>query len=52
MQLGLVVHPTRDMDRVLTEIRAWASSNDATYVPTPVRVRRCAVRAAPFDCRN
>src|SRR5262245_21607688 len=30
MQLGLVVHPTRDMDRVLTEIWAWASSNDAT----------------------
>jgi NAD+ kinase len=30
MQLGLVVHPTRDIDGVLEETRAWASSNAAT----------------------
>jgi NAD+ kinase len=30
MQLGLVVHPTRDISGVVEEIRTWASSNEAT----------------------
>jgi NAD+ kinase len=29
-QLGLLVHPTRRIDRVLAEIEAWASANEAT----------------------
>jgi NAD+ kinase len=35
-QLGLVVHPTRHVERVLEEIRAWASAHEVALGQVPV----------------
>jgi NAD+ kinase len=51
MQLGLVVHPTRNLDEVLGDIRTWASSNDVRVgqVPVPSQPR---VVADPVQAEN
>jgi NAD+ kinase len=43
-QLGLVVHPTRRVDKVLEEIRTWASTHGLTVgqVPVPGQTRQVA----------
>jgi NAD+ kinase len=52
-QLGLVVHPTRPVERVLEEIRTWASAHGLTVgqVPVPGQPRQVAdpVEAAACD---
>jgi NAD+ kinase len=52
-QLGLVVHPTRSVDRALEEIGAWASTHGLTVgqVPVPGQARQVAdpVEAAVCD---
>jgi NAD+ kinase len=43
-QLGLVVHPTRRVEEVLEEIRAWASKHGLTVgqIPVPGQARQVA----------
>jgi NAD+ kinase len=52
-QLGLVVHPTRDLERPLDEIGAWASAHGLTVgqVPIPGQTRQVAepIEAAACD---
>jgi NAD+ kinase len=52
-QLGLVVHPTRSVERALEEIRAWASAHGLAVgqVPIPGQPRQLAdpVEAAACD---
>src|SRR3954452_325276 len=52
-QLGLVVHPTRQFESVLEEIRAWASAHGLTVGQVPVagQTRQVAdpVEAAACD---
>src|SRR5438128_4666238 len=52
-QVGLVVHPTRPVDRALEEVGAWASSNGVTIgqVMVPGQPRQLAdpVDAASCD---
>ncbi len=52
-RMGLVVHPTRPLETVLSEIGAWASAHGVTVgqVPVPGQTRRVAdpVEAAACD---
>jgi NAD+ kinase len=50
--IGLVVHPSRDIDTALGEVRAWAQTHDATLgqVVIPGKDRRVADPVEPGDC--
>jgi NAD+ kinase len=52
MQLGLVVHPSRPIERVLEQIEAWAQSNGAAVgqVPVPGQARQVAEPVAAEAC--
>src|SRR6478672_6739952 len=51
-QLGLVVHPTRPVDRALAEVRAWTSSNAVTVgqVMVPGQPRQVADPVEASSC--
>lgn len=51
-RLGVVVHPTRDVDRALETVRAWAEEREADLVQVGVhgRSRDVAPRAEPEGC--
>jgi NAD+ kinase len=51
-QLGLVVHPRRDLDGALEQIRAWAAEHDVRVgqVPVPGQERRVAEPVAVEAC--
>src|SRR5919108_427710 len=52
MQLGLVVHPTRDLEQVLGEIRDWASRHElgVGQVQVPDQSRQVAEPVQADDC--
>jgi NAD+ kinase len=51
-RVGLVVHPTRDLDEPLKAVRAWAEAHevDVVQVPVPSRQRDVAPEGAVEDC--
>jgi NAD+ kinase len=51
-ELGVVVHPTRRLDRVLEEIDAWAATHGAKVgqVPGPGQIPVVAEPVQPQDC--
>jgi NAD+ kinase len=50
-QLGLVVHPTRSLERVLEELKGWATGRCAVgQVPVAGQTREVAEPVAPEDC--
>jgi NAD+ kinase len=52
MRLGLVVHPTRPVDRVLEAVREWAASRGVVVgqVPTDGHMRRVADPVEAAEC--
>jgi NAD+ kinase len=51
-RVGLVVHPTRELDRVLQDIAAWGSEHgvEVGQVYVEGQTRRVADRIEPADC--
>jgi len=49
-RVGLVVHPTRDIDEELGALRSWASERDAEILQVGGQEREVAERAEARDC--
>jgi NAD+ kinase len=51
-QIGMVVHPTRDVAAVLGEIESWATAEEVAVgqIPTDGQSRRLAEPVHPTDC--